>query len=145
MLRHKLNGLSPGTQEEPVEIELMGESSLPEFIKALKDAFKEAGPRFGVIPTPQWKLADIRRRARMAGKAGGDEGPKSLPQRLILRRPVTIKSSNPKKNAVVDMGTVGYFGPYWTLNKGTPLTLIKSSRNRDFSGVSSCLRLWNND
>lgn len=106
MLRHNLNNLPPGAHEEPVEIELMGELSLPEFINALKEGYKEAGPRFGVIPTPQWKLADLRaRRAGMAGKAG-EEGPKSLPNRLILRRPVTIKSSNPKKNATVDMGTV---------------------------------------
>ena len=95
-----------GQREAPVEIELIGASNLPEFIKALKDAYKDAGPRFGVIPTPPWRLRDAKlKKSAKSKKAGevGSEG-KAGPLRVVLLRPVKIKSSNPKTHASVDLG-----------------------------------------
>ena len=106
-LRQRLNGLPPGLHEAPVEIELIGSLTLAEFLKVLKDAYKEAGPRFCAIPTPQWKLADLKRdRASNKKVAGAEGGPKGAMHRIILRRPVLIKSSNPKKNATIDLEQV---------------------------------------
>lgn len=88
-------------------MELIGSLTLPEFIKALKDAYKDAGPRFGVIPVPQWKLAEAkRRRALEKKKAGAEEGDGRQHHRVVLNRPIVIKSSNPAKNCTIDMGKV---------------------------------------
>ena len=94
-------------REAPVEIEIYGQASLSDFIKALKDAYKEAGPRFGVIPTPAWKLKEARLRRASKAKKAGDEATSSAdggPLRVVLLRPVKIKSSNPKAHACVDLG-----------------------------------------
>ena len=96
-----------GGHEAPIEVELIGSLTLPEFIKALKDAYKDAGPRFCAIPVPQWKLTEARRkRALEKKKAGAEEGDGQQHHRVVLSRPVVIKSSNPARNCTIDMGNV---------------------------------------
>lgn len=79
-------------------------------MKQLKEAYKEAGPRCGAIIAPAWKARDAKRKAK-ANKAvpeedggGGGTDPNSTvgnPLRIVLRRPIHLKSSSSTKNCKI--------------------------------------------
>jgi hypothetical protein len=96
-----MRDLPIGAHEEPLVVELVGTVTVRDLVKALKEAYKEAGPRCGANIVPAWKLRDAKKKSKaLKGRKEEEEGasdPNSTagnPLRIVLRRPVTLKSAS---------------------------------------------------
>jgi hypothetical protein len=101
-----------GSKEEPVEVILIGRVTLQDLLKALQESYQRAGPRFGIIPVPPWRVREREKKKSKKKIFNEDKGSNDsakqggrVKHRVILHRPVTLRSENPSQNCVVDLET----------------------------------------
>lgn len=113
-LKAAIRSLPLGATEQPLVVELVGTIDARDFIANLRDAYASAGPRCGLLTTPLWKSSTANPARTVGGKGAkkgspdkgsASEGDAQTVHRIVLSRPVHIKSASSISRAHVRLGT----------------------------------------